>query len=74
MQYSFPGESHTLAFLFVIFDGSEGFIVQGGKKDPLPGQKLKVFIPMETSKISVRKRPHMTWKMCNDSEESIALL
>lgn len=56
MQYSFPGESHTLAFLFVIFDGTEGFIVQGGRKDqvPLPGQKLKAFIPMEMSKISVR--------------------
>lgn len=35
-----------------------GFIVQGGKKDkdqvPLPGQKLKAFIPVEMSKISVR--------------------
>lgn len=54
----FPGESYTFAFLFVIFDGSEGFIVQGGKKDKdqalLPGQKLKAFIPVEMSKISVR--------------------
>lgn len=32
--------------------------MQGGEKDkdqvPLPGQKLKVFIPVEMSKISVR--------------------
>lgn len=55
MQYSFLGESHTSALLFVIFDGPEGFIVQGGEKDrvPLPGQKLKAFIPVEMSKISV---------------------
>lgn len=55
MQYYFPGESYIFAFLFVIFDGSEGFIMQGGKKDkdqvPLPGQKLKAFIPVEMSKI-----------------------
>lgn len=58
MQCSFPGESYTFAFSFVIFDGSEGFTVQGEKEDkdrvPLPVQKLKAFIPMEMSKISVR--------------------
>lgn len=60
MQYSFPGESHTSAFLFVIFDRSEGFIVQGGEKGriPLPGQKLKAFIPVEMSKISVGEATH----------------
>lgn len=58
MGCSFPGESYTFAFLFVIFGGSEGFTVQGGKKDkdqvPLPGQKLKAFILMEMSKISAK--------------------
>lgn len=58
MRFSSPGESYTFVFLFVIFDGSEGFVVRGGKKDkdqvPLPGEKLKAFIPMEMSKSSVR--------------------
>lgn len=58
MWFSFPGESYTFAFLFVIFDGSESFTVQEGEKDKdhvlLPGQKLKAFIPVEMSKISVR--------------------
>lgn len=63
MWWSFPGESYIFAFSLVIFDGSEGFIVQGGKKDkdqvPLPGQKLRAFIPLEMNKISVIQRPRM---------------
>lgn len=64
MWCSFPGESYIFAFSLVIFDGSEGFVVQGGKKDkdqiPLLGQKLRAFILLEISKISVIQRPHMT--------------
>lgn len=55
MRCSFPGESYIFAFLFVIFDGSEGVVAQGGKKGkdqvPLCGQKLRAFISLEKSKI-----------------------
>ncbi|KAF2974420.1 hypothetical protein EK904_009980 [Melospiza melodia maxima] len=79
MQYSVPGESHTLAFFFLsFFDGSEGFIVQGGRTDqvPLPGQKLKAFIPMEMSKISVSSEAGATGRVSDYAEltEVVTLL
>lgn len=53
MPCSFPGETYVFAF----FDGSECFLVQGGDKGqvPLLAQKLRAFISLEMSKISVRE-------------------